>query len=174
MRSNHKYGDVFVIPEATVKQVEFMGVEKPIRIRDLINPEKKMSKSTLAENSKIMLDDEPFKAAKKIMGATTDSYEEVKFDFETRPGISNLLYIEALTTNTPLSEVVEKWQGTTRYGELKKQVANSASEMLVEFQKRMDQISDEQVLELLEEGEKYANHIANAKLLEVQKAVGLR
>lgn len=173
-RFNHKYGEIFTVPVTTKEQVEFMGVEKPIRIRDLQNPEKKMSKSTPAENSKIMLDDEPFRAGKKIMSATTDSYEDVQFDFDERPGISNLLYIEALTTNTPLSEVIEKWQGTSKYGELKKQVANSVSEMLVEFQKRMGEISDEKILALFEEGEKYANHVANAKLLEVQKAVGLR
>ena len=173
-RFNHKYGEVFVIPEATAEQVKFMEVEAPIRIRDLINPEKKMSKSTLAENSKIMLDDEPAKAAKKIMSATTDSFEDIQFDFETRPGISNLLYIEALATDTPLSEVTSKWQGGSRYGDLKKQVADSVSGMLADFQKKVSEISDEEVIKLLEEGEKYANGVANAKLLEVQKAVGLR
>ena len=173
-RFNHRFGDIFTIPAATREQVAFMEVDEPIRIRDLQNPEKKMSKSTAAENSKIMLDDEPFKAAKKIMSATTDSFEDIQFDFETRPGISNLLYIEALVTNTPLSEVISKWQGISRYGDLKKQVANSVSEMLVSFQKRLEEISDEDVLKLLEEGEKYANHVANAKLLEVQTAFGLR
>ncbi|MBQ6409656.1 tryptophan--tRNA ligase [Candidatus Saccharibacteria bacterium] len=173
-RFNHKYGEVFVIPEATAEQVKFMEVEAPIRIRDLINPEKKMSKSTLAENSKIMLDDEPAKAAKKIMSATTDSFEDIQFDFETRPGISNLLYIEALATDTPLSEVTSKWQGGSRYGDLKKQVADSVSGMLADFQKKVSEISDEEVIKLLEEGEKYANGVANAKLLEVQKTVGLR
>ena len=173
-RFNHKYGEVFTIPVETAKQVEFMGVEKPIRVRDLVNPEKKMSKSTLAENSKIMLDDAPEKAAKKIMSATTDSFSDVQFDFETRPGISNLLYIEALLTDTPLTEVVEKWQGETRYGELKKQVAESVSGMLSEFQAKLSAISDEEVLELFTGGEKYANEVANKKLLAVQKAVHLR
>ena len=70
--------------------------------------------------------------------------------------------------------MIKKWQGINRYGDLKKQVANSVSEMLVSFQKRMEEISDEDVLKLLEEGEKYANHVANAKLLEVQTAFGLR
>lgn len=173
-RFNRKFGDIFTVPAPTREQVAFMEVDEPIRIRDLQNPEKKMSKSTAAENSKIMLDDEPFKAAKKIMSATTDSFEDIQFDFETRPGISNLLYIEALTSNTPLSEVIKKWQGISRYGDLKKEVANSVSEMLVSFQRRLEEISDEDVLKLLEEGEKYANHVANAKLLEVQTAFGLR
>lgn len=173
-RFNHKYGEVFVVPASTKEQVEFMGVGKPIRVRDLVNPEKKMSKSSLSENSKIMLDDIPEKAAKKIMSATTDSLGSVDFDFEKRPGISNLLYIEALLTNEPLEVVISKWQGESRYGELKKQVATTVSEELSEFQEKLSSISDEQILGLLEEGEKYANRVANAKLFEAQKAVGLR
>lgn len=173
-RFNHKFGETFVIPEATKEQVRFMNVEKPIRVRDLVNPEKKMSKSTVAENSKIMLDDAPEKAAKKIMSATTDSFGEVDFDFETRPGVSNLLYIEALLNDLPLDSVVSKWRGETRYGELKKAVAESVSRMLSDFQKKLADISDEQVLELLESGEKYANEVADKKLYEAQKAVHLR
>ena len=173
-RFNHKYGEVFVIPESTEEQVKFMGVSKPIRVRDLVNPEKKMSKSTAAEGSKIMLDDAPEKAAKKIMSATTDSLSFVDFDFNERPGISNLLYIEALISGESLEAVVEKWRGETRYGELKKQVASSVSSELSNFQAKMAEISDEQILELLEAGEKYANEVANKKLYEAQKAVGLR
>ena len=174
MRFNNRFGEIFVVPENTAEQVKFMEVEQGIRIRDLLNPEKKMSKSTKAENSKIMLDDAPEKAAKKIMSATTDSLGKVKFDMWGQPGISNLLVIESLVTNVPLDDVVAKWSGDTRYGELKKQVASSVSSMLTEFQNRLAAISDEQVLALLEDGEEYANKIANAKLLEVQKAFGLR
>lgn len=174
MRFNNKFGEVFTVPVKTSDQVKFMEVDTAIRIRDLLNPEKKMSKSTVAEGSKIMLDDTPEKAAKKIMSATTDSLGKVKFDMFNQPGISNLLQIEALVNDIPLSEVTAKWNGETRYGELKKKVAESVSTMLSEFQARLSEISDEEVYRLLEEGEKYANEIANAKLFEVQKAVGLR
>ena len=151
-----------------------MGLSDGIRIRDLLNPEKKMSKSTVAENSKIMLDDEPTKAAKKIMSATTDSLGKIKFDMWAQPGISNLLQIEALVTDTPLQTIITTWSGETRYGELKKKVANSVMQMLEVFQEKLDKITDEEVLALLEVGEKYANEVANAKLLQVQKAFGLR
>ncbi|MBQ3474448.1 tryptophan--tRNA ligase [Candidatus Saccharibacteria bacterium] len=174
MRFNNKFGEVFTVPVKTSDQVKFMEVDTAIRIRDLLNPEKKMSKSTVAEGSKIMLDDTPEKAAKKIMSATTDSLGKVKFDMFNQPGISNLLQIEALVTDVPLSEVTAKWNGETRYGELKKKVAESVSSMLKDFQTRLAEISDDEVYKLLEEGEKYANELANAKLLEVQKAVGLR
>ena len=173
-RFNHKYGETFVVPASTKEQVEFMGVEKPIRVRDLVNPEKKMSKSTVSENSKIMLDDAPEKAAKKIMSATTDSYAEIDFDFETRPGISNLLYIEALLNNCSLDNILARWKGESQYGELKKQVAETVKKELADFQAKLVKISDEEVLTLFDSGEKYANEVANKTLYQAQKAVGLR
>ncbi|MBR3329280.1 tryptophan--tRNA ligase [Candidatus Saccharibacteria bacterium] len=175
MRFNHRFGaDIFTVPVKTAEQVKFMGVSDGIRIRDLLNPEKKMSKSTAAENSKIMLDDTPEKAAKKIMSATTDSIGKIKFDMWAQPGVSNLLQIEALVTDTPLQDVIAAWAGETHYGDLKKKVAESVSGMLSDFQEKLAKISDEEVYELLEDGERYANKVANAKLLEVQKAFGLR
>ena len=173
-RFNNRFGEIFVVPEKTADQVKFMNMDNGVRIRDLLNPEKKMSKSTAAENSKIMLDDDPAKAAKKIMSATTDSVGRVKFDMFAQPGISNLLQIEALITDTPLQAVIATWAGETRYGELKKKVADSVMQMLEDFQNKMAAISDEQVLALLEKGEAYANEVANHKLAEVQKAVGLK
>lgn len=174
MRFNHKFGEIFTVPAKTADQIKFMGVSDGIRIRDLLNPEKKMSKSTKAENSKILLDDDPAKAAKKIMSATTDSLAKVKFDMFNQPGVSNLLQIRALVSGTPLQDVISEWVGETRYGTLKQAVADGVAQMLKEFQDRMANISDEQVYDLLEKGEKYANGVANAKLLEVQKAFRLR
>ena len=116
MRFNNKFGEIFTVPEKTADQVKFMELTDAIRIRDLLNPEKKMSKSTAAENSKIMLNDEPERAAKKIMSATTDSLGKIKFDMFVQPGISNLLQIEALVTDTPLQDVIATWAGETRYG----------------------------------------------------------
>ena len=174
IRFNNRFSEIFTVPAKTADQVKFMGVSDGIRIRDLLNTEKKMSKSTKAENSKIMLDDEPAKAAKKIMSATTDSLAKVKFDMFNQPGISNLLQIESLVTGVPLQDVISAWAGETRYGELKKKVAESVSSMLVDFQAKLAEISDEQVYKLLENGEKYANEVANAKLLEAQKAFHLR
>ena len=173
-RFNNRYGDVFTLPLTTAEQVKFMGCESGVRIRDLLNPEKKMSKSTAAENSKIMLDDTPERAAKKIMSATTDSLGKVKYDMWGQPGISNLLQIMSLVSDQPLDEVVKQWTGETRYGELKKAVAEAVSAMLGEFQARLLGVSDAQVKDLLIAGEEYANKVAGAKLLEVQRAVGLR
>ena len=173
-RFNHRYGEVFVLPAPTREQVKFMEVDEGIRIRDLQHPEKKMSKSAAAANSKIMLSDAPDAAAKKIMSATTDSLGLIKFDMFNQPGISNLLQIESLLTGLPLQDVISTWAGETRYGDLKQKVAATTRTFLEEFQAKLATIDDQRVLTLLSEGERYANEVANAKLCEVQQAVGLR
>lgn len=173
-RFNHRYGEVFVLPAPTREQVKFMEVDEGIRIRDLQHPEKKMSKSAAAANSKIMLSDAPDAAAKKIMSATTDSLGLIKFDMFNQPGISNLLQIESLLTGLPLQDVISTWAGETRYGDLKQKVAATTRTFLEEFQAKLATIDDQRVLALLAEGERYANTVANAKLHEVQQAVGIR
>ena len=145
-----------------------------LRIRDLMNPEKKMSKSAESENSKIMLADLPERIRKKIMSATTDSLADINFDFKTQPGISNLLQILAAITDTSLRDLITSWEHRSQYGELKKFVAERLVEHISNFQTKVQNITDEEIYQLLEEGEKYANQVANQKLLEAQKAVGLR
>lgn len=174
IRFNNRFGETFTVPEETKAQVEFMGVSGGIRIRDLVNPEKKMSKSTLAENSKIMLSDPPEKAAKKIMSATTDSFGSIDFDFNDRAGISNLLNIEALINNRSLEDVIAEWRGKERYGDFKKKVAESVKTLLANFQRNLAEVSDSEIEKLFESGELYANSVANKKLFEVQERIGLR
>lgn len=174
IRFNNRFGETFTVPAKTADQVKFMGVSDGIRIRDLLNPEKKMSKSTAAEGSKIMLDDTPEKATKKIMSATTDSLGKIKFDMFNQPGISNLLQIESLVNGIPLESVIQNWAGKTEYGKLKQKVAESVAAELSAFQDKLAKISDAEVYALLEKGEAYANEVANKKLFEVQKAFNLR
>lgn len=173
-RFNHRFGEIFTLPATPREQAEFMHVDNGIRIRDLQNPEKKMSKSNASPNSKIMLGDTPAAAAKKIMSATTDSIGNIKFDMFNQPGISNLLQIEALVNDLPLQDVVATWSGESHYGDLKQKVASSVQTFLENFQNQLAEISDQQILDLLASGETYANTVANHKLHQVQKAFGLR
>ncbi len=175
IRVNNRFDqEIFTLPAKTLDQAKFMGLDGGLRIRDLQNPEKKMSKSSKSENSKIMLSDDPKAAAKKIMSATTDSEANIKYDMFNQPGISNLLQIEALVNNVPLQEVISTWAGESRYGDLKQKVAESVQTFLETFQAKLDLIPDDIIYELLEAGESYANKVANAKLETVQKAFNLR
>lgn len=107
------------------------------------------------------------------MSATTDSLGKIQYDMFNQPGISNLLQIESLATDTPLQDVISTWAGETHYGDLKQKVASSIRSLLEDFQSKLDQVDDARVIELLKTGEIYANQTANQKLIQVQQAFGL-
>lgn len=171
---NKKYAEIFTLPATPREQAKFMQVDEGIRIRDLQNPEKKMSKSSAAANSKIMLSDTPEEIRKKIMSATTDSVGKIQYDMFNQPGISNLLQIDALVNNVPLQDVISTWSGETHYGDLKQKVADDVSIFIGEFQRKLAAIEDQTILDLFTTGEAYANEVANHKLYQAQSALHLR
>lgn len=174
LRMNRKFGELFTIPEPTAKQTAFIQRDTGLRIRSLTNPEKKMSKSSNDQKSKINLADTPAQARKKIMAATTDSLGVINFDWQRQPGITNLLQLLAILTDRPQAEVNAEWVGQTQYGPLKRAVAEAVATFLTDFQTRLADISDETLLATLERSERAMNEVANTTLLRVQKAVGLR
>ena len=173
-RFNNKFGEVFTIPENTKNQTQFIKRDAGLRIRSLTDPTKKMSKSSDEEKSKILLIDDPTKAAQKIMGATTDSVGIINWDWDAQPGITNLLQLLSLLTNTPQETVNQQWVGQSAYGDFKKTVATAVADFLTNFQAKLAAISDEELLHKLETSEHAMRETANATLLRAQKAVGLR
>jgi len=173
-RMNSKFGDLFVVPEPVKKQHTFFGKDQGLRIKDLIDPSKKMSKSDDTGAGVIFLSDTPEEARKKIMRATTDSEAYVRYDKDKQPGIANLIDILALLRNVPPAEVTAEVEGMEKYGEFKAMVADEMAHFLEEFQKNLANVDENAVLEKLKKSEKAMNEQANETLLRVQKAVGLR
>lgn len=173
-RLNGRFGNLFTVPAPVSKQHEFFGKDQGLRIKDLADPTKKMSKSDDTGKGVIFLSDSPEAAAKKIMAATTDSHGEIKYDPAERPGISNLLQMHALLGGETLQAVIEHHEGQTNYGDLKKEVAEQVKEFLTDFQAKLAQVSESTVLKKLEADEAAMREQANATLKKVQQAVGLR
>jgi tryptophanyl-tRNA synthetase len=173
-RMNNKFGDLFVVPESTSKQTEFINRDKGLRIRSLTDPTKKMSKSSDDAKSKILLIDEPAVAAKKVMSAATDSIGVVNFDWENQPGVTNLLQLLSLLSSRDQAHINAEWEGKTQYGELKKAVAEQVETFLTNFQKLYNLIDDDVLLKKLEQDEEAMREQANKQLHKVQIAVGLR
>lgn len=174
IRMNNKFHDLFTVPEDWAKQLEFANRHAGVRIRSLRNPEKKMSKSVEDPAGTIMLSDSPEEAAKKVMSATTDSVGTIHFDFDKQPGVSNLLQMLALLSNKSLDDVIHDWDGKSSYGDLKTAVADAIKAFLTDFQGKLAQVNESDLLDKLEADEKAMNTVANATLTKVQKAVGLR
>lgn len=173
-RLNNQFGELFTVPAPVAKQHEFFGKDQGLRIKDLLDPSKKMSKSDETGRGVIFMSDTPEAAAKKIMSATTDSFNEIRYDPKERPGISNLLQILALFSNTELKEIIARYEGSTTYGDLKKDVAEVISGFLREFQSKLQSVGDSQLLAKLEKDEAIMREQAGHTLLKVQRAVGLR
>lgn len=175
IRMNNKFDqNLFVVPHEWNKQLEFVGLDKGVRIRSLRTPEKKMSKSVEDPAGTIMLSDKPAEAAKKIMSATTDSLGKINYDWEAQPGITNLLQILALSENRDQDEVNREWAGKDSYGELKKAVADSVSGLLTSLQASLEEVAASDIENKLAEAEATVSRVANATLLRVQTAVGLK
>jgi tryptophanyl-tRNA synthetase len=173
-RMNNKFGALLVVPEAVKKQHEFFGKEQGLRIKDLQDPTKKMSKSDESSKGIIFLGDNPDGAAKKVMSAATDSVGAVHYNLQDQPGISNLLQIHALLSGETLDAVIEHHDGQESYGDLKKEVADQVKEFLTDFQARLANVDEAALMTKLTQDEIKMNQVANVTLLKVQKAVGLR
>lgn len=165
---------LFTVPVAVPQQHAFFGKDQGLRIKDLQDPTKKMSKSDDTGKGVIFLGDDPTAAAKKIMSATTDSVGSVHYDKKTQPGIANLLDILALLSHRPVADVVTEWEGKERYGDLKKVVAEAVQQFLSEFQSRLVATDEQAIVRKLETSENTMREKANSTLLKAQQAVGLR
>lgn len=173
-RMNNKFGDLFVVPEPVKKQHELFGKDQGLRIKDLQDPAKKMSKSADSDKGLIYMTDSPDDARKKIMSATTDSLAKVEYNPEEQSGVANLLQIHALLKGQTLDQSKEEFKGQTQYGEFKKAVADVVVEFLESFQDKLAKVNGQEILDKLEDSEKEMSLVANKTLKKVQKAVGLR
>lgn len=164
-RINKRYGkNTVVVPAYRVNKVG-------ARIMSLSDPTVKMSKSD--PKGDIFLKDPMSVVRKKIMSAVTDLGNEVKYDKENKPGISNLLTIYASIKEISIEEAEAHFAGY-RYGDFKREVADAVVAELEPFQQRYQQIIDDKsYLEVLRQGAERASKIANVTLNRVKKAVGL-
>lgn len=164
-RFNHYFGDIFVLPKTVVKK-------EGARIMSLQDPHKKMSKSDANANANISLLEDPAVAYKKIIKAVTDSGFDVDYDIENKPAISNLLTIYTQLGNREIPRLVKDLKGVG-YGDFKKELASVVVKFLENFQDKYSKISDQDVVEVLNSGRLKVDKIANKKLSEVKKAIGI-
>ena len=164
IRFNHRFGDTFVIPVAVTPKVG-------ARVMDLQNPMSKMSKSADSDAGCIMMMDDPAEIARKFKRAVTDSDNEVRFDRATKPGVSNLLEILAVATDSTPQELATKY---TQYGPLKTDAGEAIVELLRPIQARYNGLMSDrgELASLLRKGSDKAGQVAAATLERAYAAIG--
>ncbi|WP_210650347.1 tryptophan--tRNA ligase [Nocardioides sp. SYSU D00065] len=164
-RFNHRFKKTFRAPEPYI-------LESTAKIYDLQIPEKQMSKSIGGQGCVWVLD-EPTVVTKKFRSAVTDSETEIRFDRETKPGVSNLLSIHSALSGEKVEELVASFEGRG-YGDLKSEVAEVVLGVLTPIRERTRELlADRTELErILGEGAERAGAVAEATLRDVYDRVG--
>lgn len=164
-RFNNRFGDVFPIPEALIP-------ETAARIMSLTDPTAKMSKSDPNPKSRVLLLDEPDVIRKKIKSAVTDSDPEVRYDWNEKPGISNLLEIMAGCTGSSIDELVAEYHDGG-YGNFKEAVAQAVVDELASIRTAYSGLDDVDVARLMTKSALDARQRAEGHQQEIRKLTGL-
>ena len=166
VRFNGIYGKTFVVPEPYIKK-------NAARVRNLLDPSKKMSKSDPNTKSFILMTDEPATILKKFRSAVTDSEASVRYA-EGKDGINNLMEIYSACTGKTYEQIEDEFRGKG-YGDFKSAVGEAVVASLEPIQIRYKElISDKKYLdELAQKGAANAERLAKRTIEKVYKKVGL-
>jgi tryptophanyl-tRNA synthetase len=165
-RFNTTYGQTFVVPEPYI-------VKETATIKDLAEPEKKMSKSSASPRGCLYLLDEPNQMRKKIKSAVTDSEAEVRYDPEKKAGVSNLMNIYTALGNTTIDKLEAEYAGKG-YGDFKGDLAEVVADYFGPISARTKEyLADKAELDrILTAGAEKARHLAVRTIAKAYKKVG--
>jgi tryptophanyl-tRNA synthetase len=164
-RFNQQFGETFKVPEVVIRK-------EGARIMGLDDPKIKMSKSAASTANYIALSDSPEAAAKKIMRAVTDSGKDIRFDKTDKPAISNLLTIYSVLGKTSIRELENKYKNKG-YSDFKKDLAEAVKIFLINYQKKFNRYSDDEIKNILKAGAARIEPLAKKTLLKTKKQLGL-
>ncbi|WAN63023.1 Tryptophanyl-tRNA synthetase [Candidatus Phytoplasma rubi] len=167
-RFNNLYGNTFVVPK-------FLQLGS--MIKSLTDPQKKMSKSSYKNSSDdkgcIYILENLNMIKQKILKSVTDSGKDIKYDLEQKPGLSNLLNIYSLLKNCDLNDTIKYFQNFS-YKMLKEEIADSLVEEIKIIQEKFYDLEKNVNLEqILQKGTQKATIIADRKIKEVRKKLGI-
>jgi tryptophanyl-tRNA synthetase len=165
-RFNERFGELLVVPEQRIPTVG-------ARVRDLQEPERKMSTTGGTEQGTVFVIDEPDVIRRKFKRAVTDSGTEVVRGPD-KPGITNLIEILA-TVRGETPEAIERAFEGQGYGAFKTAVGDEVAAWLAPVRERYTELrGDEDALEdVLAAGAEKAHAIASATVADVRDAMGV-
>jgi tryptophanyl-tRNA synthetase len=164
-RFNHRFGETFIVPEPLIQEVG-------ARVMSLDDPTKKMSKSNPNASSYILLLDEPDVIRKKMSRAVTDSEMSIRYDWDDKPAVSNLIEIYSVFSGLDIPAVEKHFEGQG-YGVFKKELAEVIVEKLTPIQEKYHSIINSPELDqILRDGAQKATALANDTLSKAKEAMG--
>jgi len=167
-RFNARFGeDLLVVPEHRIPSVG-------ARVRDLQEPERKMSTTGGSEQGTVYVLDEPDAIRRKFKRAVTDSGTEIRRGPD-KAGVTNLIEILAVARGATPEQVEADMAAARGYGDLKTATAEAVVEWLAPVRERYEELRpDEAALEeILAAGAEKAREMARDTLADVRAAMGV-
>ncbi len=167
-RYNARFGDdLLVVPEHRIPEVG-------ARVRDLQEPERKMSTTGGSEQGTVLVLDEPDVVRRKFKRAVTDSGSDI-VRAPDKPGVTNLIEIQAVARGVTPEQVEADMADARGYGDLKTATAEAVVEWLAPVRERYEELrGDEAALEeILAAGAEKARGMAQETLADVRSAMGV-
>ena len=160
--------DFFKVPEPLI-QKEFS------RIMSLKDGQKKMSKSELSDLSRINLTDTKDQIVNKIKKAKTDTLPMPSGidELRKRPEVNNLIGIYSSLSEESLEKIINTFSGKN-FSEFKDSLSQSLVDCLDPISNEIKKLKDdkEYLNQILSDGSKKANEIANKKIKKIHEIVG--
>ena len=164
---NKRFGEILVVPEGNIPTVG-------ARVRDLQEPDKKMSTTGGTAKGTVYVDEDPESIIKKFKSAQTDSGDEIRVA-DDKPGISNLIEILAIVRGTTPAAIEAAYPGSQRYGDFKLTVGEEVAEWLRPTRERYAELraDTERIEDILEAGAVKAQALAAPVVQDVREVMGV-
>ncbi len=160
-RFNERYGKVFPMPVGLLSDTPLLpGLDG-----------RKMSKSY---GNSIAISMTAEETAKLIRKSKTDSERTITFDPENRPGVSALITTASVMTGRDPEEIADSI-GDAGAGALKRYVTEVVDDYMAPIRERRAAFAAQPALvrEILHEGNRRANEVADETLAQVRAAMGM-
>lgn len=164
-RFNNRFSPTFKVPEGYIP-----NKEGGAKIMDLLQPDKKMSKSL--PNGAVLMLDSPDVIRAKFRRAVTDSGSGVVYS-KDKAGVSNMLTIYSAFAGESIAAAERRFEGVG-YGDFKMAAADAVIEGLRAVREEYARlIADKGYLDsVLNKGREKANYTARKTLAKVYRKVG--
>lgn len=165
---NHRFGDIFVVPEPVIQAVG-------ARIMSLRDGTKKMSKSDESDMTRINMTDTAEMIVDKIKRARTDTgvIPETIEGLANRPEVTNLVSIYAGLSGETAQDVLNRYAGQ-QFAPFKAALADVVADSIVPIGKKMQELLDDRAYldGLLAKGCAKATETASVTLKRVKDVMG--
>ncbi len=163
---NRRFGETLIVPEGNIPTVG-------ARVRDLREPDKKMSTTGGTPAGTVYVDEEAASIIKKFRRAETDSGREI-VRAEDKPGITNLIEILAVVRGVAPEQIERDFAGSG-YGDFKSAVGEEVAAWLAPVRERYLELREDTaaIEDIFETGATKAKAIASEVVADVREKMGV-